>query len=108
MSLNSKMVAYFEKKLTKSYVDKDDFILPSSILEFLPDDDREAVVISERGAYLMKYKVGAHTRLYQGWKEFIDANGFRTEDVLCFKACDAARDRIHFLVEKKQEIIEID
>ncbi|XP_059315907.1 uncharacterized protein LOC132066673 [Lycium ferocissimum] len=95
------MVAYFEKTLTKSYFENNDFILPSSILEFLPDDDREAVVIFERGAYNMKYKVGAHTRLYQGWKEFIDANGLRTGDVSCFKACDTASDRIAFLVEKK-------
>ncbi|XP_059311228.1 uncharacterized protein LOC132062737 [Lycium ferocissimum] len=107
MSLNSKRVAYFEKKLTKSYVENDDFILPSNILEFLPDTDNEAVVIFERGAYNMKYKVGAHTRLYQGWKEFIDANRLRTRDVLCFKACDAANDRIAFLINKKQEIIEI-
>ena len=90
----------FEKKLTKSYVDKDDFIFPFHTFEFLPNHDREAVVLHNAHAYYMQYKVGAYKRLCQGWKAFVDDNGLQRGNVLEFQACEVSG-RICFFVNKK-------
>ncbi|XP_060191723.1 uncharacterized protein LOC132621462 [Lycium barbarum] len=104
-----RLTACFDKELTKSYVEKDDFILPTDILEFLPESDKDAIVRYDDHEYNMKYKVGVYTRLAQGWKAFIDATGLGIGDVLCFKAC-LDENRIVFFVHVKEdpEIVMID
>ncbi|XP_060190384.1 uncharacterized protein LOC132619515 [Lycium barbarum] len=84
-------------------------ILPTDILEFLPNTDKDAVVHYDDHEYNMKYKVSVYTRLAQGGKAFIDAAGLGIGDVLCFKAC-LDENRIVFFVHVKEdpEIVMID
>ncbi|XP_060203624.1 uncharacterized protein LOC132631907 [Lycium barbarum] len=100
-------IAWFEKTLTKSYIQNDDFILPT--MDVLPQVDKEAVVLYDKGAFKMKYKIGRKVRLNNGWKEFVDAKGLREGDALRFQVCDL-EDRLYFIVTKveKPEIIDVD
>ncbi|XP_059290517.1 uncharacterized protein LOC132044052 [Lycium ferocissimum] len=100
-------IAFFEKKLTKSYIENDDFILPTNILDVLPKYEKEAVVIFDNGAFFMKYKFGAKARLNKGWKDFVDAKGLKEGNELRFQVCDV-EDHLTFIVHMKKEIIDID
>ncbi|XP_060178861.1 uncharacterized protein LOC132609051 [Lycium barbarum] len=101
------MIPSFEKTLTKSYVRNDDFILPNSISEELPDYECEAIVVFHPRAFRMTFKIGAYRRLYKGWKHFIDTMDLKEGDTLCFQICET-NTGVGFIVEKKPEIVDVD
>ncbi|XP_060206360.1 uncharacterized protein LOC132634061 [Lycium barbarum] len=100
-------IAFFEKKLTKSYIENDNFILPTNILDNLQKYDKEVVVIFDNGTFFMKYKIGGKVRLNRGWKDFVDAKGLKEGNELLFQVYDV-EDRLTFIVHMKEEIIDID
>ncbi|XP_060171358.1 uncharacterized protein LOC132602549 [Lycium barbarum] len=99
-------IAFFEKKLTKSYIENDDFILSTNILDVLPKYDKEVAVVFNNDAFFMKYKFDAKARLNKGWKNFADAKGLKEGNELRFQVCDV-EDHLTFIVHM-EEIIDID